>query len=218
LPSQDPPKPSGEAIQGVEEWEVGEILARVFLLFLIAAPTSSTPSSTPSSSSSSSSSKSLSGLSRARLRRTLLGRRLRNAPLLGRCGGGSGEGGDSGGDGASDDGVDVDRGGGSSSRGPTKGDSELTHLHASAASLTMGGGHYRQELKILVLCSRHLHNLSSRLSGVSDVLTGILDVLRGSSQFGPLPNVNGRSKGGKLLRDELQDLQQVNTVPIWRQT
>jgi hypothetical protein len=70
----------------------------------------------------------------------------------------------------------------------------------------MGGGYHGQELKILVLCSRHLHNLSGRLSSVLDVLTGILDVLRGSSQFGPLLNVNGRGKGGKLLGDKLRDL------------
>jgi hypothetical protein len=86
---------------------------------------------------------------------------------------------DGGGDGASDDSVDVDRGSGS--RGPTEGDLELTCFSASTASLTIGGSYYRQELKILVLCSCHLHNLGNDLGGDLDVLAGILNVLRGPS-------------------------------------
>jgi hypothetical protein len=79
----------------------------------------------------------------------------------------------------SDDGVDVN--GGSGSRGPTKGNLELTCLSVSTASLTIGGSYCRQELKILVLCSCHLHNLGDDLGSNLDVLAGILNVLRGPS-------------------------------------
>jgi hypothetical protein len=78
----------------------------------------------------------------------------------------------------------------------------------------MGGSHYRQELKILVLCSCHLHNLGDNLGGDLDVLAGILDVLRGPSQFSPLLNVKGGDEGSKLLSDKLQDLQHVSSAPI----
>jgi hypothetical protein len=92
-----------------------------------------------------------------------------------------GKGSDSSSNSASDDSVNVNRGRGSGSRGLTKGNLELTHLYTSAASLIISSSYYRQELKILVLYSCYLHNLSSCLSSVLDVLIGILDVLRGSS-------------------------------------
>jgi hypothetical protein len=81
-------------------------------------------------------------------------------------------------------------------------------------SLTIGSSYCRQELKILVLCSCHLHNLGNNLGSDLDVLAGILDVLRGPSQFSPLLNVEGGDKGGKLLGDKLRDLQHVSSALI----
>jgi hypothetical protein len=78
----------------------------------------------------------------------------------------------------------------------------------------MGGSHHRQELKILVLCSCHLHNLGNNLGSNLDVLAGILNILRGPSQFSPLLNVEGGDEGGKLLSNKLQDLQHVSSAPI----
>jgi hypothetical protein len=79
----------------------------------------------------------------------------------------------------SDNSVNVNRG--SSSRGLTKGDLELTCFSVSTASLTIGSSYCRQELKILVLCSCYLHNLGNDLGSDLDVLAGILNVLRGPS-------------------------------------